>query len=97
MQPSLSLSARHPAPDESTIMLGSVTGDVSQTEARLIGAIERIISVAPKAPSSMSGPDAADDAIDMLEQVRAGAPDGSDRRQWYDRLLGRLREWNASP
>jgi hypothetical protein len=74
-----------------------VAQDVDQTEARLTGAIDRIISVAPKAPRSMGGPDAADDAIDMLEQVRAGTPDGSDRRQQYDHLLARLREWNASP
>ncbi|MGA2008308.1 MAG: hypothetical protein ABSH27_12210 [Solirubrobacteraceae bacterium] len=76
-----------------------MTGDAAgQTEGRLIGAIDRIISVAPRVRRPpRTQPDAGDDAIDMLEQVRAGAPDGSTRRQQYDRLLARLREWNAAP
>jgi hypothetical protein len=73
--------------------------DINQTEARLIGAIDRIISVTPRTASPEGGigrPDAADDAIDMLEQVRAGAPVGSGRRARYDRLIARLLEWNAA-
>lgn len=68
-----------------------VTDDLGQSELRLIGAIERIISVTSRSPrAAAQGPDAADDAIDMIEQVRAEAPDGSTRRRSYDRLLERL-------
>lgn len=67
-------------------ILGSVIDDIDQTELRLMGAIERLVSVSSRIRSGGSGrgPDAGDDAIDLLKQVRAGAPEGSRRRQQYE-------------